>query len=239
MNPPHNNLTGRKYSSQPEVGIPIALKILEDIHAHRNDVLSATCYLGYRVLDKTYKDVDFIWPKIQYCRDWALKISPPDGDWFRTRWVVSYSILSIYFRIYIHKENPPMDLISEICDEKYALSHPPQFVNILRACAIAAIHCHFLNKPEEVQKYLNIGINCYKKAVPNYKIDPNRLDNIIYESGEAIEALNTILEAKYTNFDDYNKLIDVKWKPKSLQESRGPFYKTVLALYRSYLKSKK
>jgi len=231
MNPPHNKLTGRKYSSQPNTGIPLALEILEDKDAHRNDILSSTCYLGYRALDDTYRDVDYIWEKIQYCRNWSLTIAPPDNDWFRTRWIVSYLILSIYFRIYIRKEPMPLDLITEICDPKYAISHPPQFVNILRGCALGAANEVFCKNTEGMQKYLSIGIDCYKKSVSNYIINPERPDHIVYESGEAVEALNVILELKYADSRTYPKFIESKWHSKVAQESRGPFYKSLIGVY--------
>ena len=233
MNPPHNKLTGRKYSSKPETGIPLALEILSDKDAHRNDILSATCYLGYRTLDGTYKDVEFIWPKIKHCREWSLTISPPDADWFRTRWVVSYLALTIYFKLNIFNESLPKQEISEICDAKHVLSHPPQFVNVLRGCALAAVDAMFSKNSEEMQRYLSIGIDCYRKAIPNYIIDENRPDHIVYESGEAIEALNNILEIKYADPAKYNKFPD-KWKTKIMQESRGPFYKSLVSVYQSH-----
>jgi hypothetical protein len=230
MNPPHNKLVGRKYSSQPDVGIPLALEILNNSDSHRNDILSATCYLGYRTLDGSYNDIDFIWEKIQYCRNWSLEISAPDADWFRTRWVVSYIMLSIYFKVIILKESLPEKLITEMCDMKYILSHPPQFVNILRGCSLMAIDSKFKNNVQNMQKYLDLGINFYRTAILNYIIDESNIDHIVYESGEAIEALNVILEIKYANSNIYDKFLD-KWKPKTFQESRGPFFKSLTQVY--------
>lgn len=230
MNPPHNKISGRKYSSDPNIGIPLALEILNDKDAHRNDILSAACYLGYRVLDGTYKDVDFIWPKIQYCRNWSLKIAPPDGDWFRTRWVCSYLILSIYFKLLVLKEPFPQDLVDELCSKKYVNSHPPQCVNVLRGYALDAVNKFLLGDKNGMEERIKDGITCYKEAISKYIIDPNRPDNIIYEAGEAIEALNSILEVRYSTKNDYNKLLE-KWKPKISHSSRGPFFKSLLSVY--------
>lgn len=230
MNPPHNKISGRKYSSVPRVGIPLALEILNDKKSHRNDILSATCYLGYRVLDGTYKDVDFIWPKIQYCRKWSLKIGPPDGNWFRTRWVCSYLILSIYFKLLVLKEKPPQDLIDELCNKKHIVSHPPQFVNVLRGYALDAVNKFLLGDRDGVEEKMKEGITCYRESMNKYIIDPNRPDSIIYEAGEAIEALNAILEVKYSTKEDYDKLLK-KWKPKMSHSSRGPFFRSLVSIY--------
>jgi hypothetical protein len=236
MNPPHNKLTGRKYSSKPSEGIPLALEIINDKDAHRNDILSAVCYLGYRAIDGTYKDVDFLWPKILHCKEWSLTITSPDPDWFRTRWEVSYLTLSVYFRLVVLKEKEvPTDLMDLACDPRHVLSHPPQFVNVLRNCCLMATHKLFCGDRDEMEKYLKIGIDCYRKSIPNYIIDPNRPDHIIYESGEAVEALNAILEVKYSDYgaelSPKFKSLLTKWKSKIGQESRGPFYKSLLQIY--------
>lgn len=238
MNPPHNKLTGRKYSGNPSVGIPIALEVLNDKEAHRNDILSVVCYLGYRTIDGTYSDANYIWPKILSCRETSLTISPPDGGWFRTRWEVSYLTLCIYFRLIVLKEEVPLELLKTLCNEKYTESHPPQFVNVLRGCCMLAVHHLFSGNFEEADNYLKLGIRCYRTAVEKYNIDPNRPDSIIYESGEAIEALNAILEAKYADTKlKLHQLLN-KWNSKTPQESRGPFYKSLLAIHALHQKSK-
>lgn len=236
MNPPHNKLTGRRLSSRPEVGIPLALEILADKDAHRNDILSATCYLGYRTIDGTYKDVEYIWPKILRGREWSLTIKSPDNPWFRTRWEVSYLILCIYFRIYVLKEKEfPYDLLELLCNPDHCISHPPQFVNVLRGCCIMAVAKALDGDGTVWNKYRSIGIDCYQKSIANYIITQETADSMIYETVEASEALNAILEAKYGMGKSIDPLVVKstvdKWTTKSRQESRGPFFKTLLEMY--------
>lgn len=242
MNEPHNKLMGRKYTANPKLGIPLALEILNEKDVHTNDILSAVCYLGYRAIDGTYlrwgtKDINFLWPEIVKCRDLSLKIGPPDPDWFKTRWEVSYLTLSVYYKLLVLKEKQiPVDLIDLACDPKHILSHPPQFVNVLRNCCLMAAHKFFSGDREGLEKYLTIGRDYYRKAVYNYITDPDRPDNIIYESEEAIDALNVILEMKYSDYGvdplspKFNSHLSI-WESKIDLESKGPFYKALLKIY--------
>lgn len=188
---PHGKLLGRQVTDTPEVGIPLALDILRDTETHRNDTLSAVCYLGYRVFDGTYKDVDYIWPKILEAYNMSLKISNTDKEWYRSRWVSSYSNLQIYFRILVFNEKLPVDLAMSQVTSNHAFLHPPQLVNVMRAYAMLIMHYYVSNNVVEGNKQLEYMKATYKKSISLNNISDL---NAIWEITEATACLMFIMQ---------------------------------------------
>lgn len=198
--PPHHKILGRTLSDKPNVGIPLALEIINDPKTHRDDYLSAACYLGYRLLDGTYKDVDFLWPKIQEGYNFAHTIVPPaEPDWFRSRWISSYNMLQIYIKILILNEKIPIDLLTAQTTSKHEQYHPPQLPNVMRGWAMLILY-RYANYDVILGKELTLeAVEKYKKSIVLNKLDT---DISIAEVSEATACLMFITQLKGVALDD-------------------------------------
>ena len=196
---PHLKILGREYSSKPEIGIPLALEILADPETHRDDILSCVCYLGYRVLDETYTDINFLWPKIVDAYEMAKTISTPnDPEWFRSRWISSYLILQVYFKLLIFNEDTPVDLLTTLAESEHAFHHPPQLPNVMRSHMILLLHYYTTNQIDVAHKLTDKMIAAYKKSVI---LNSFANDVAVFEITEATSCVMLAIQIKGTSID--------------------------------------
>lgn len=230
---PHLKILGREYSSKPEIGIPLALEILADPKTHRDDILSSVCYLGYRVLDGTYTDINFLWPKIVDAYEMAKTISTPnDPAWFRARWVSSYTILQVYFKLLILKENVPVELLTSLATGGFAFDHPPQLPNVMRGWSMLILYYYTINNVKEAHKLTQDMINVYKQSIGLNLIDK---DVAIYEISEATACLMFIIQVKGTTQDGIfhrEYYVEDLIKLELENKSYGSYYKSLHEIYK-------
>jgi hypothetical protein len=244
MKDPTNIISGRKYSNDPSLGIPIALKVLNDLESHRDDRLSATCYMGYRVIEGKYADIDYVWSHIQHSLEAVNTFLDTEPLWFKTRWQVSITLLSVYFETSVLKRPLNVKLLQSLCKEEHILNHPPQMVNIIRSQVLLVADKFFKNsnlsvngRHSIINKSLSI-IDLYRLAQRQYKIIQHKEHVFIYESGEAMEALTTLLELKFSINPDtsypLNCIMD-KWK-KDIESglSNQAYRKTLIQICNNY-----
>jgi hypothetical protein len=155
--------------------------------------------MGYRLLDGTYKDVDFIWPKIKKGYAHAHTIVSPEPEWFRARWLSSYSILQCYIKILILNEAMPMELLSSQISSIHELKHPSQLPNVMRCWAMVILY-HYANNRVKLAKKLTIdAIEKYKKSIT---VNSLETDVLILELSEATACLMFIVQLKGVCDDD-------------------------------------
>lgn len=227
---PHNKISGRNFIDNKDEGIKICLETLNDPESHRDDILSSVCYMGYRVLDGSYQDSNFVYQKILMGHELSKTINPPVSPaWFRVRWEASYLMLRIYFEYLIMNMPFPTSLLTELTNIKIE-DHPPQFVNMQRAHLFLFAKAHFEQNLVEQEKYVCSAVLSYKKAVANYQPYEDRPHVFIYESWEAMECLTTMMQLK---FADSKKMITIKdtWKSKCKDKSRGSMFRVLLKIY--------
>lgn len=181
---PNYKILGRQLSENPDLGIPLALENLNDPECHRNDILSSTCYLAYRIFEGTYDNKDFVWGKIQECKlGWIPSIKvPEDALWFKSRWESSFDILEIYFRMIVLNESTPIQLIKKLAQSQHAINHPPQIVNVLRANAMYVLYQFAKQNIGEGVAQLDMAKETYRKSIQNYNMNT---DTSAYEISEA------------------------------------------------------
>lgn len=245
MKDPTNIISGRKYSNDPSTGIPIALKVLNDLESHRDDRLSATCYMGYRVIEGKYDDVDYIWSQIQASLEAVNNMSDADPDWYKTRWQASMFMLAVYYEICVLKGKLNLMLLRSLRKESHIINHPPQVVNIIRSQVLMAINDFFKNRDLSIENrhfrldhFMSIVIPLYRLAQEKYKVIPYEEHKYVYESGEAMEALTTLVELKFsinpnTSYP-LNCIMD-KWK-KDIESglSNVAYRKTLIQICNNY-----
>jgi hypothetical protein len=227
-----NKLDGRKYSSDPTNGIPIAKEIINDENSHRDDLFNAVCYLGYRVLDGTYNEIDFIYPKILMC----AQMSNTDLTKNSIRWEISFGILLVYFKLLIAEEKEiSTNILNKIFDEKYITGSPRQIVNVVRAGSMLSCHYLFTKNKTAFEKCIERVIYVYQSGIKNYDILPKNYNTVIWEWYESMDALSVVRELKI--FDDsFGKSITIekllkKWNAQANHVSLGPFYKSLILIY--------
>lgn len=82
-------LKGITYADKPEIGIPIAAKLLEN--TNNEEYISAAVYLGYRILDHTYSNKDYMGIlKAAFDKSNELDITTINGY----RWHLSLNLLN-------------------------------------------------------------------------------------------------------------------------------------------------
>lgn len=238
---PHNKIAGRKYTNNPTEGIPLALEILNDVESHRDDVMSAACYLAYRTLDGIFLDREYAWKKLLEAKELS-KMETQDPAWFKTRWIVSLTLISAYFEIIVFNNPPPKKELIEVISEVHVRNHPPQIVNILRASLLLASNEFFKTKKlgmveshESIDKYCDRAIELYRLAVNQYNILKFESHVFIYEIWDAVEVLSTMMELKFSTNLDTKYPIDViieKWKSETETSSNRQIYrKSLIKIY--------
>jgi len=202
---PHNKISGRKYTDNPAEGIPLALSILNDVESHRDDIMAAACYLAYRALDGSYFDFEFAWKKLIEARQLANSMTDDDPAWFRTRWIVSLTLISSYYQLIVFKKPLVTDELKLVVSEQHVLNHPPQIVNIIRASFMLAANEFFSKRKlgmgpahRAINKYCIPALKLYKLAVEKYQIEQDKEHVFIYEAGDAMEALTSMMEIKFS-----------------------------------------
>lgn len=227
---PHNKIHGRDLIEKRVEGIKICLETINNPNSHRDDILSAACYMGYRVMDGSYKDIDFVYQKILIAHELSKTISPPnDPAWFRIRWEASYLMLRIYFEYLVLNMAFPKKLMVELANIKIE-DHPPQLVNMQRAHLFLFADAHSRENSVECKNWLWAAIASYKRAVQAYQPQKKSPETFIHECWEASECLNLITELGDTEPDKItsNKSI---WEAKCIDRSRGNMYKVMRKIY--------
>jgi len=245
MKEPTNIISGRKYSENPNSGIPIALNILNDLESHRNDRISAACYMGYRVIEGSYSDVDYVWSQSQQSLELVKNMLDSEPAWFKTRWQASMSVLAAYFEVSVLKGKLDVAMLRDLRKEHHIINHPPQMVNIIRSQVLIATNDFFKNSNLSMENrhfrldhYMSIIIPLYRLAQEKYKIIPYEEHKFVYESGEAMEALTTLVELKFSTNPDtsypLNCIMD-KWK-KDVENglSNRAYRKTLIQICNNY-----
>jgi hypothetical protein len=229
---PHYKILGRDLSNKPEVGIPLALEILNDPETHRDDILSCVCYLGYRVLDGTYTDVNFLWPRILDAYEMAKSISTPeDPEWFRSRWISSYTILQIYFKLIIFNEVVPLELLQFLTESEHSFHHPPQLPNVMRGWVMLILYYYTINDVKCAWKLTDECVSVFKKSITLNKMAD---DVSIYEISEALACLMFIIQIKGTTQDGHfhrDSIVGELIKSELNNKSYGFYYKSLLIIY--------
>lgn len=201
---PHEKLADRTYSAKPEIGIPIALEVLNDLESHNHDVMAAACHLVYRVLDGQFTNVEFVRDKLNLALKMAEDMAPEEPAWIITRWRVSLSLAHAYFEVLVMKNPLPREILKKCVTEEHVCNHPLQTVNVMRAqlllCAdelfklgrIDQQVCH-----ELVEKYSVEAVNIYRLASQRYTLMTHRESNYVYCFSESMECLNELIKLKY------------------------------------------
>ena len=230
---PHYKILGRDLSNKPEVGIPLALSIINDPETHRDDFLCSTCYMGYRLLDGTYTDAHFIFPKIQEAYAQAHTITaPPDPEWFRARWISSLTILQIYIKLLIFKEDVPVELISSLANSDHAFNHPPQLPNVMRGWAMLILYYYTINQVKLAHKLTQDAMNVYKKSINLNNIEK---DVNVLEISEATACLMFIVQVKGTTQDGIfhrEFYVEDLIKLEIENKSYGAYYRSLYEIYK-------
>jgi hypothetical protein len=232
---PHKKINGRELDKPREMVIKTALETLNDTKSHRDDILAAVCYLGYRLLDGSYHDKEYLLPKIESCYEVTKTMLPPnDPVWFGPRWEASFLMLRIYIDMLLL--NKPFDpvLSTKLASDRIIEAHPPQFVNVSRAALFLGAHCYFLNDTKSGDSIWRESMDRFKKAITMYKIDNQFPESFVYESLDVTECLSRLTEIKY-NLGDSTKeaRMVTRWKENTGAQSRGYMYKCLLHIYSS------
>ena len=81
-------------------------------------------HLGYRILDNTYKDKQYVYDHLEKCHDVINEKLKTDTDHItignRYRWLCSHTILLAYIKILKEKDTPIPEDILEKCFDKTA-----------------------------------------------------------------------------------------------------------------------
>lgn len=238
---PHNKIAGRKYINNPSEGIPLALEILNNAESHRDDIMSAACYLAYRTLDGIFLEKEYAWKKLLEAKELS-KIESNDPAWFKTRWIVSLTLISTYFEIIVFNNFPSRKELMEVISKTHVSNHPPQIVNILRASLLLASNEFFkarklgmVEAHAAIDKYCDLAIELYRLAVSEYKIHEFREHVFIYEIWDAVEVLSTMMELKFSANSETAYSIDLvieKWKNEATTNSNRQIYrKSLIKIY--------
>lgn len=201
---PHDKFCDRTYSYNPTVGIPLALETLNNPESHRDDVMAATCYLGYRLLDKSFTDVDYVWEKLGVAREIAKTSMLEDPAWIRTRWQVSLALIYAYVDVVIRNNPLPREVLLECVTEEHVTNHPLQTVNVMRAqLLLAADELFRIGKVDRIvcqdliEKYSLRAVNLFRLASEKFSLVTGRESNYIYCFSESMECMNEIVKFKY------------------------------------------
>ena len=192
-----SKLQYREYSLDPNKGIPIALDILNQPNPLFEDHMSAACYLGYRILDNTYKDKQYVYDHLEKCHDVINEKLKTDTDHItignRYRWLCSHTILLAYIKILKEKDTPiPEDILEKCFDKKITDHWPSQAVNVLRAGAIL-FHFNYKNK-EKASKIKQKMIEIYHDVICVEKKNFIKLSGL----GKIVENMSKVMHI--TNF---------------------------------------
>lgn len=163
-----SKLQYREYSLDPNKGIPIALDILNQPNPLFEDHMSAVCYLGYRILDNTYKEKQYVYEQLEKCHNVINEKLKTDTDHItignRYRWLCSHNILLVYIKMLTEPDGPHPEDILEKCFDKNITDHwPSQAVNVLRAGAIL-YHVNYKNS-EKIYKIRQKMIEIYHDVI--------------------------------------------------------------------------
>lgn len=159
----NNELRGITYASQPQIGIPMAEELLKDNNPENR--ISAAVYLGYRLLDKTYKNVE----KYNEILEAAILDSKNIGyeSVIGYRWFLSLILLRSYIDVTL--KDPPIcriDLLKEAYNIPY--TQESQICNISK---ISTLLYHANNKEQAIKEETIKRIN---KVLEN----PDKLEQL-------------------------------------------------------------
>lgn len=238
---PHDKFSDRTYSYNPLIGIPLALETLNDSESHRDDVVAAACHLGYRLLDKSFTDVDYVWKKLAIAREIAKKDMLDDPAWIRTRWQVSLALIYAYVDVVIRNNPLPREVLEECVTEEHVTNHPLQTVNVMRAqLLLAADELFRLGKVDSIvcqdliEKYSTRGVNLYRLSSEKFNLIPSRETNYIYCFSETMECLNEIVKLKYCYNAETENSIEkiIEYLRKLLTDkTKSAYRETLIHLY--------
>jgi hypothetical protein len=200
----HDKLVDRTYSNNPEVGIPIALETLNDPESHYYDLISAACHLCYRVLDKTYHDIEYAEKHLLRAIELTDSIPEQEPEWIKTRWKVSISVVYAYFQVLVKNQPLPRKILEECVSETHVSNHPMQMVNVLRAqlllladelLALGRVDlqiCH-----EIVEKYSMKAIALFRLGSEKFVLNPHEDYIFNHCFSESMQCINEILKFKF------------------------------------------
>lgn len=160
-----SDLKGITYADKPQIGIPIAIKLLEN--KNHSDYISAAVYLGYRILDNTYSNKDYTnILKAAFEKSIELDIKSMNGY----RWHLSLNLLNACINAL--SNNPPkleLENLQNIYD--LGLYQPNQLCNYSKIGTLIYYHTKdhiFKNKILSNIKY--------------HMLYGNKLDNMSYDA---------------------------------------------------------
>ena len=115
------NLHYRWYCLNPKKGIPIAIRYLSDTEFDLERHMQAICYLGYRLLDETYKEKNYICDKLKlassFLEEKIKEEKNKENIGILYRWKSSNNILLAYIKILLEYNNPfPKKLLNSCFD---------------------------------------------------------------------------------------------------------------------------
>jgi hypothetical protein len=164
------NLHYRWYCLNPKKGIPIAIRYLSDTEFDLERHMQAICYLGYRLLDETYKEKNYICNKLNlassFLEEKIKEEKNKENIGILYRWKCSNNILLAYIK----------KLLYSCFDFNIIKHHPNQITNVLRAGAI--LYCVEKNENQKLK------IKDEMKIMHNYIFENNKFSHLYPERYE-------------------------------------------------------
>ena len=197
----NNELKGITYASQPQIGIPMAEELLKDNNPENR--ISASVYLGYRLLDKTYKNIE----KYNEILEAAITDSKNIGyeSVIGYRWFLSLTLLRSYIDVTL-KDHPMsrIDLLKEAYNIPY--TQESQICNISKISTLLYHDSKEQAIKEETIKRINKALETPDKLE---QLSTNTIKDLILPLLGSDEQYNNTIR-KYKNWaihKDYIRLL--------------------------------
>jgi hypothetical protein len=157
--------------------------------------------------------------------------TPEDPEWFRARWISSYQILQVYFKLLVFKEDVPVELLTLLATSDHAFHHPPQLPNVMRGWVMLILYYYTINDVKCAWKLTDECVSVFKKSITLNKMAD---DVSIYEISEALACLMFIIQIKGTTQDGIfhrEYYVEDLIKSELSNKSYGFYYKCLHEIY--------